>query len=325
MTKILYADAHRFPAAAADSALAREHGCQLVPVLGHEPGMFADAARDARGVLAWGGRYDDAVFAALPHLQVLARCGAGFDNIDLAAAAARGVVTTYVPGASDGEVAEHALGLIFDLGRRLSSSDRAVRDGHWQSAAELGPMIKIDGALLGLVGFGRIARALARRAIGLGMRVAAYDPFVDAPVMAESHVSYCPDLGTLLATSDFVSLHVPGLGGPQAPLIGAEQLATMRLGSFLVNTARGSLVDTDALVASLRAGHLAGAGLDVCVPEPLPPEHPLLRLTGVVITPHSAAFSETALSTLRRTALRDALAVVNGRTPRHPIPSKERT
>jgi phosphoglycerate dehydrogenase-like enzyme len=319
---LVWADAHRFPPSETDIRRVEAAGLRLRQVDGHEPAQFATVGADGQGLIAWGGRYDAAVFDALPALRVLARCGAGYDNIDLPAAALRGIITTYVPGGSDDEVAEHTLALLLAAVRRVPSSDRAVRDGSWPSSADLAPMIRLRGSRLGLVGFGRIARAVAWRAQALGVDVWAVDPFQPDDIFTAAGVRRCGDLDELLAGSHFVSLHVPATADHR-PLIAAREFALFPPGAVLINTARGSLVQTAALVDALSSGHLGGAALDVVDPEPLPPTHPLLGLDNLIVTPHSAAFSVPALATIRERALDNALAVLRGAAPLTPIPTPD--
>lgn len=323
MTQLIaYADAHLFVPTAQDFDTVADAGYRLLPVEGHEAADFAPYSADVVALLAWGGRYDAETFDALPQLRILARCGAGYDNIDVAAAHSRGIAVTYVPGASDHEVAEHTVALLLGAARKITTSDRAVRTGRWPSAAALGVMVRVHGSTLGLVGFGRIAQAVAGKAQSLGMTVLALDPFVDPSAFDDAGVTRIASLTALLGKLEFLSLHTPGDPG-RPPLIGAAEFAAMRPGSILINTARGSLVDTDALVQALRSGQIAGAALDVLQPEPVPPGHPLLSLDTVVITPHSAAFSEQALTTLRTRAIGEALAVLSGLPPITPIPRKD--
>jgi len=318
---VLYADAHRFPPEPDDFARVAAAGLELVPVKGHTACDFSPYAERALALLAWGGRFGPEIFDALPQLRILARCGAGYDNVDLAAARARSITVTYVPGASDDEVAEHTIALLLATARKVASSDRAVRAGQWLSASALAPMTKVKGSTLGLVGFGRIARAVAWRAVGLGMAVSALDPFVSPAAFAAATVKPVTRLEDLLTNADFVSLHVPALAG-HAALIGAPELSLMRPQAILINTARGSLVDTDALIAALREGRIGGAALDVLTPEPVPPDHSLLSFDNVVVTPHSAAFSVEALASLRTRALGEVFAVLAGQPPTTPVPDE---
>jgi D-3-phosphoglycerate dehydrogenase len=319
---VVYADAHLFSPTTDDFRRVEDAGYLLTAVDGHQPRDFAPFGAEAVALLAWGGTYSTESFDMLPRLRVLARCGAGYDNIDLSAADERGIALTYVPGASDHEVAEHTVALLLGAARKIATSDRAVRTGGWPSSAALAPMIRVHGSTLGLVGFGRIARAVAGKSHALGMQVQALDPFVDPSVFAEAGVTGVESLSDLLGQADFVSLHVPG-GADRRALIGSAEFDSMRANAVLINTARGSLVDTEALVEALRSGRIAGAALDVLEPEPVPAGHPLLTFDNVVITPHSAAFSAQALATLRSRALDDIFAVLAGRQPVTPIPRKD--
>jgi D-3-phosphoglycerate dehydrogenase len=318
VTVAVLTDADRFPFADADRDRLAGAGVELVEVPGHDPARVPDRA-DA--VFAYSLRVDETLLDRLPRCRVVARCGAGYDNVDVAAARRRGIAITYVPEYGSVDVAEHTIALLLGCARRLAAADAAVRAGRWPGYPELGPMRRLGGRTLGLVGFGRIAREVARMALGLGLRVAASDPYVAA---AEVRAAGVTPLGfdELLATADVVSVHLP-LTAATRGLIGAAELARMKAGAVLLNTARGALVDTAALVEAVRSGRLSGAGLDVTDPEPLPAGHPLLALPQVVLTPHSAALAEEALADLRRTAVADVLLVLAGRPPRFPVPTQE--
>lgn len=319
---VLFADAHLFPPSGEDFDRVEAAGLQLATVDGHTATDFAAFSDHAEALLAWGGPYGGEVFDALPQLRILARCGAGYDNIDRPAARRRGIAVTFVPGASDDEVAEHTIALLLGMARKITSSDRSVRAGQWPSSAALAPMIRVAGSTLGLIGFGRIARAVASRARALGIIVRALDPFVAPEAFASLGVTHVTVLDDLLAGADFVSLHLPA-AADGGVLLGAAELALMRPGSVLINTARGSLVDTDALATALHDGRIGGAALDVLVPEPVPVGHPLLDLDNVVITPHSAAFSVDALRVLRTRALDEVFAVLGGHPPLTPVPDED--
>lgn len=317
MTAAVLTDADRFPFGDDDRARLAGAAVDLVEVPGHDPA----AVPDAEALFVYSLRVDDALLDRLPSCRVVARCGAGIDNVDVAAARRRGITVTYVPDYGSVDVAEHTIALLLGCARRLAAADAEVRAGRWPGYPQLGPMRRLGGRTLGLVGFGRIAREVARMASGLGLDVAAYDPYVPAAEMRAAGVTPL-DLDDLLAGSDVVSVHLP-LTETTRGVLGAEQFARMRPGAMVLNSARGALVDTGALVEALRSGHLAGAGLDVTEPEPLPADHPLLALPQVVLTPHSAAFAEEGLDELRRTAVQDVLLVLAGRPPRFPVPEKE--
>jgi len=240
-------------------------------------------------------RIDAAVFEGGDRVRLIANYGVGFDHIDVAAARARGIAVTNTPGVLTDATADIALTLILMAARRAGEGERELRSGKWSGWR---PTHLVGSALrdkvLGLVGFGRIGQATARRTRhGFGMRIGYYARRPAADGSAEElEARFYPDLGELLAQSDFVSLHIPG-GGETANLMDAEAIARMKPGSYLINTARGGVVDHEALADALRSGHLAGAGLDVYPREPqVPPA--LLELENVVLLPHlGSADAET--------------------------------
>jgi len=225
-----------------------------------------------------------------PQLKVISNCAVGVDNIDLAAAAQRGIPVGNTPGILTETTADFAFALLMAAARRVVEGDAYVRAGKWQTwglTLLLGQ--DIYGATLGLVGFGRIGQAVARRAAGFGMRILFYDPTYsttpDAPTAEQV------DLETLLAESDFVSLHTP-LNESTYHLIGADAFARMKPSGMLINTARGGVVDPAALYTALKEGQIACAALDVTEPEPIPPDDPLLTLDNLIIAPHIASASQ---------------------------------
>jgi D-3-phosphoglycerate dehydrogenase / 2-oxoglutarate reductase len=251
--------------------------------------------------------------AAMVRCRVIVRSGVGVDNVDVAAASAAGIVVANVPDASIEEVSNHALTLLLTCSRKVVLLDRSLRAGTW-SRALFPPMGTLYGQTLGLVGFGRIARALASKAQALHMRVIAADPLVADAEFQRASVEPV-DLNQLLVESDFVSLHAPLLPETRH-LIGPAQLAAMKSTAYLINTARGPLIDQSALVQALQSGALAGAGLDVFEVEPLPADDPLLQLPNVVLTPHAAAYSDRGIRELRRRTGEAAADVLRGRWPR---------
>ncbi len=259
-----------------------------------------------------------AVIAAAPHLRVISQIAVGIDNVDVAAATARRIVVTNTPGVLTEATADLAFALLLAVARRLPEAERYLRGGKWQRW-EVDQLCGADvhGKTLGLVGFGRIGRAVARRARGFSMRV-FYAAQHDAPpeVEQELHAARLP-LDTLLQQSDFVSLHVP-LSAATRHLIGVEQLCRMKKTAFLINTARGPVVDEQALVAALEEGLIAGAGLDVFEREPhVPPE--LLALPNVVLTPHVGSATASVRTLMCTLAARDCAAVLGGERPQHPV------
>jgi D-3-phosphoglycerate dehydrogenase len=280
--------------------------------------QVVELAGDATAILNgiyWMGRE---LFERLPELRVVVRGGVGFDNIDVAAATDRGVIVCNVIDYGTHEVANHAFAMLLALNRKLIPLNEAVRLGTFRAAAEIMPHTgRLAGQTLGLLSFGAIARAVARRAAGFDMRVVAFDPFVD-PVEAERVGVEILPLEELLARSDYVSVHTP-LSEATRGLIGAPELALMKPSAYLVVTSRGGVVDEAALVEALRGERIAGAGIDVWAKEPPDPDHPLFKLGNVIGSMHMAWYSEVA-EVARRTGHAEAAAdVLDGILPRSVI------
>jgi len=260
-------------------------------------------------VLAGMEPFEDAVISGSP-LRVIARMGVGYDAIDVDAATRNRVAVTITPGTNEPSVAEQMLALLFAVMRGIVVRHRReVLTGEWKRR----PLPRLAGKTLGLVGLGRIGKAIVRRAIGLELQLIACDPVADEQ-FAREHGVRMVGFEELLRQSDIVSLHAPATP-KTADMINAQTLALMKPGAVLINTARGSLVDEDALAESLRSGHLLGAGLDVFKEEPLPTDSPLLELDSVVLAPHMAGLdheSEVAMSHLAAKCVAD---LYQGRWP----------
>jgi glyoxylate reductase len=271
------------------------------------PDALRDAARDADALLTMlTERVDAALLDAAPRLRAIANLAVGTDNIDLEAAAARGIPVGSTPGVLTDATADLAFALLLALARRLPEGEREVREGRWapwQPAYNLGA--DVSGATLGIVGRGRIGDAVARRAEGFGMEV-----------LDSSRSSGLP-LDELLERADFVSLHVP-LGPATRHLIDAPALARMKPTAFLVNTARGGVVDQAALRAALHDGTIAGAALDVTDPEPLPADDPLLDAPNLLVVPHIGSATVRTRSRMADMAADNLLAALAGRPMPHP-------
>lgn len=267
-----------------------------------------DGLERADAILAGATRpWNAAAFALAPNAKVISRVGVGYDNVDVADAAAAGLVVCNAPMAPMVSTAEHTMALLLAVTKHLPQHLERARQG--LAGEPVGRSLELDGRVLGLVGIGRIASRVAVACQALGMTVIAADPgFTESPVAGVELV----DLATLLARADVVSLHAPAVPST-VHLIDAATLALMRPGSYLVNCARGVLVDHDALLDALERGHLAGAGLDVTEPEPLPAGHPLLTRVDVVVTPHIASASVAGRRRLYEHSIENALAVLAGR------------
>lgn len=273
---------------------------------------FDTVARDADAILNADFKLPAERIAALGRCRLISRFGTGVDNIDVEAARARGIPVSNVPNFCSEEVANRALTLLLACACQLPRLDRAVREGRWRDF-EAAEMFQIEGQTLGLVGFGQIARSVARRARAFGMKVQAYDPFVSATAM-RSQGAKPASMDALLRTSDFVSLHVP-LTRQTHHLIDQKKLSLMKPSAVLINTARGGVVDESALVAHLQKGLIARAGLDVYEKEPPLPDNPLLASDRVVLTPHSSAIVPAALDRVRIAAVNNVVRVLKGLRP----------
>jgi len=250
------------------------------------------------------------VIAACPRLRVIGRHGAGLDNVDLQAATEAGIPVTYTPSAPTDSVAELTIGLIVAVARRIADAHQAVREGIWHRERFMG--MELAGKILGIIGFGSIGRAVARIARAMGMRVVAFDPYVSRWPRG---VRPAP-LPELLQRADVVTIHAP-LTPETKGLLGRAELSRMKPGAILVNTARGGILDEEALVQALREGRLGGAGIDVFSREPLPVDHPLLYAPNVVLTPHIGAMTEEAQRRMALTVVQDVLRVLSGGRPEH--------
>ena len=273
-------------------------------------------AQEADAVLNCYAKMTARVIGELKRCRVIARYGIGVDNVDLAAATRAGIVVTNVPDYCVDEVSDHGLALFLALARRVVAADQAVKSGAWDVVAHKG-IRRLRGQTFGLLGFGKIARALAVKAQAFGMQVLASDPFVAAETMARLRVR-ATDMDTLLAESDAVSVHVP-LSPETRGIMGERALARMKPTAFLINTSRGGLVDESALAAALTAGRLAGAALDVMEKEPPPPDHPLRKAPNVILTPHLAFYSCEAVVELQTKVAEEAARALRGEPPRSPV------
>ena len=277
----------------------------------HRPTELCIALADAVAWIAGTASVGRAHLAAAPHLRVIARVGVGTDAVDLDAANERGVIVTNTPGANVEAVADHALGLMLVSLRGIVASDRAVRHGEWPN-----PVGRELAALtVGIVGFGQVGRAVARRVRnGFGARVLACDPAVAPQVFRECGVEPASML-RVARESDVISLHLPGGG---MPCVDLALISQMRRNPVLVNTARGDLVDEDAVSGALHDGRLGAYAADVFRQEPLPPG-PLLNAPNVTLTPHSAAFTVESIDRMGVAAAEDVLRVLKGLPPLHRV------
>lgn len=272
------------------------------------------AAGDAAGILVQYAPITRAVLEALPNLRAIGRYGVGVDTVDVEAATDRGIAVCNVPDYGTEDVSDHAIALALSMVRDVTGFDRRLRQGTYDFSLAR-PLHRIQSLTFGVVGLGLIGRATARKARGLGFTVIGCDPLLTPGTTTDGGVSVV-DLAELIATSDVISLHVPLTPGTKH-LIDGPTLARMRPGAMLINTARGGLVDSDAVVESLRSGHLRGAALDVFEVEPIPQSHPLTGLDSTVLTPHVSWYSEESYGELKRRAIENVADVCMQLTPRN--------
>lgn len=279
------------------------------------PEAVVEQVREVEGVLCLlTDRIDGEVIAAGKRLRVISNCAVGYDNIDVAAATRRGILVCNTPGVLTETTADLAWALLMAAARRIAESDRYVRAGKWRSwSPQLMLGQDVGGATLGVIGLGRIGQAVARRARGFDMRVLYYD-IVRVPEVERAVGAEFVELPVLLRESDFVSIHTP-LTEETRHLIGAEELTLMKPTAVLVNSARGGVVDAQALAAALRKGEIFAAGLDVFESEPLPADDPLLDLENVVVLPHIGSASVATRTRMARMAAGNLIAGLKGERP----------
>jgi D-3-phosphoglycerate dehydrogenase len=270
--------------------------------------------RDADALIVQYAPVTQKVLEAAPRLKVVSEYGVGVDSIDLAACTARGIAVCNVPDYSFQEVSDQAIALTLALERGVVSLDRQIRSGNYGLAA-VKPLRRIAGKVFGVIGLGRIARAAAQKAKGMGYAVIGTD-IAFAPGTTTDEGIRVVTFDEALAQSDVVSVHVPLMPATKH-LINAAALSKMKPDALLINTARGGVVDTDALLEALRHKTIRAAGLDVFETEPLPKEHPLTALDNVILTPHAGYYSEESLYELKTRPVENAAEVLAGRVPRN--------
>ena len=280
--------------------------------------MMIRELADVDGVLAASEPFTRPILESAKKLKVIARFGVGYDAIDLAAAADLGIWVTNTPKANSNAVAEHALALMFAVARHVVPFDREVKAGRW-AAGRVFPMgSDIAGKTLGVVGFGNIGRLIGKKAaLGLEMKVLAYDPFLPADRFPE-YVARETDLARVFAESDFVTLHLPSTPDTRGS-VNKSVFEKMKPTAYLINCARGDVVNEDDLYAALKNNVIAGAALDVMVREPLPADSPLMTLDNIVLLPHVASATYQAMDAMGLDAAKSIDEVLSGKEPTWPV------
>jgi D-3-phosphoglycerate dehydrogenase len=279
--------------------------------------MLADCA----GIALSGTPYKQTEMDASPAMQVVARIGVGYDAVEVPALTARGVPLMTAGIANSTSVAEQAFHLMIALAKKNAAMDRLVKGGKWNDRHNDRPM-ELSGKTVLIAGFGRIGTRSARRCLGFDMNVLIYDPYVDPAAIAAAGCEPVADLDAALPRADFVSVHCPK--NPETVgLFNAARLALMKKGAFIVNTARGGIIDEPALHAALASGHLAGAGLDVFEEEPTPVNNALLALDNVIASPHMAGVTKEAVVAMAVATAKNILSVLDDDPIRENVINKE--
>lgn len=295
-----------------EEAVLRPAGIDIVSLKEKRPPEELSAlVRDADAVIVQFAAVTETVVQAMTKAKGIVRYGIGYDNVDGAAARARGIPLCNVPDYCVDEVADHTLAFILAMTRQVVPNALLVREGHWGLATPIAAMSALKQLTVGIVGFGRIGREVVKRLIPFKTRVLVFDPVVAPGEIEMAGAVAAPSFDTLLAESDIVSPHCPSIPSTKQ-LFNSAAFAKMKRGALFVNVGRGDLADSDAVTAALQSGHLAGAALDVFDPEPIPADHPVRLLPNVILASHIASVSPPAVRTLRETAARIALAAVRG-------------
>ena len=310
--KVLITD-HVWPSTDPEREVLEAGGAEVVVSPDGKEDTLIELGRDADAIMTCFAQVTETVVRAAVRCQVIGRFGVGVDNIAVSTATELGIAVTYVPDYCVDEVSDHVMALMHAWNRRIVLFDRSVKEDGWGSQPLTMRIKRLRGKAIGIVGFGRIGLAVADKAKAFGLRVLVSDPFVSSESVAASGGELV-DLPTLLQNSDFVTLHTP-LNSETRNLIGAEELAAMKPDSFLINAARGPLIDEDALFIALQSGTIAGAGLDVMVDNVPSQNHPLFALDNIIITPHVAFFSQESTLELEQRAASEVVSVMHGKMP----------
>jgi len=299
-----------------EKKIMEQNGIELVVIQSYDEDALIAGCRDVDGILNQYAQLTGRIINSLEKCKIITRYGIGYDNIDVNAATGRGIVVTNVPVYALEEVAEHAIALLMALARKVVPLDISVKNKIWDYKIAK-PAYMITGKTLGLVGFGNIARNVARRAYGLGLHMLAYDPYIEKQEMDNFSVRKV-DLDELLRKSDFVSTHVPLMTSTRH-MIGKREFELMKSSAYLINVSRGPVIDEKSLFEALVDKKIAGAALDVLEKEPVEPDNPLLKLENVILSPHAAWYTEESEIKLRTIAATDVARVITGQRPENPV------
>jgi D-3-phosphoglycerate dehydrogenase len=294
---------------------AKEARAEIIPVEHNDEGLFQNNVKDASAIVVIDRKITASTIRLLTNCELLLALSVGYDCIEVDAATARGIPVSNLPSYCTDEVANHALTLLVSVSRKIHLLISETKKGNWDYNPAK-PIYNFMGKNLGIVGFGRIGRALAPKASGLGMRIMAYDPYLSDDIFRLCGVRRVYELHELMRESDYISIHAP-LTPETHHMINEETLELMKKTAVLVNTARGKIIDESALYDSLEEGDLSGAGLDVLGTEPMDPGIKLLNLQNIIITPHIAWYSEESFARSMAHAMDEVVSVLKGNRPRY--------
>lgn len=310
--KVLITD-YVWPSVEPERAVLAQGGVKLVVAPDGNEETLIRLAKDVDGILTCFSKVTDKVVRAAGKCVAISRYGVGVDNIAVDTATELGIIVTYVPDYCIDEVSDHVMALLLAWNRRVVLFDRATKTNGWGSEGLGMRIMRLRGKKLGIVGFGRIGRSVCRKALAFGLEVLAFDPFLPTNA-ASQHGARMVELSELLNVADFITLHSP-LTPETTSMIGEAELRQMKTETFLINAARGPLIDENALYNALTSGQIAGAGLDVLVDLNPPQNHRLIQLPNVIITPHTAFFSQEAVLELEKRAANELVRVFQGQMP----------
>lgn len=301
-----------------EAEVIREAGIELMDIDAANEDEIIAKAKDADVIFTVRAAFTRRVFENLPRLRAVVRCGVGYDNVDVDAATDNHVLVVNVPDFCFEEVSNHAIALLLACAKKMVRMHHLLKTAGWVASRQImQPMGSVWGQTIGIVGCGNIGRMTARKAQCFGLTVIGYDPYVDPNLARESGITL-KSLPEVMGESDYISLH-PCLNQETFHLIGEKELCLMKPAAYLINTARGSVVDEPALIRILQDKRIAGAGLDVFEKDPIDPDNPLLKIDNVIVTPHTASYCDAAFKRLRTSVGQEAVRVARGMWPKNVV------
>lgn len=309
--KVVITD-YEFASLEHEERILAEVGAELIRAQCRTEDEVIEAAKDADALLNQYAPVSRKVIENLPNLKVVSRYGVGVNTIDIDAATEHGVIVANVTDYCMDEVSDHAFALLIACARKVVQLNNAVKSGTWDYKVGV-PIFRLRGRVLGLIGFGRIPQTLAKKAQAFGLKVIAYDPYLPPEVAKKFDVELM-DLNDVCAKADFISVHSP-LTDATRGMISDEQFDVMKKEAFIINTARGPVIDEKAMIRALKEGKIAGAGLDVLENEPVEPDNPLLKMDNAIINPHAAWYSEESQVELQQKVAQNVADVLSGYYP----------